>query len=389
MNGPATGRAALLCCLLVYLSLVFTAWPLTAAPAEKAYRSAIARQEKQLLGFLRAFEKLQEQLHPAQFPQLQTDLSQTVGEMFVRLRSELNTLKPPPERQDFHRTWLEAVGRLDTAYGLFVRSDPSGFIGAFRQSRAAFTRARYLLYAIRLDTPILHPYWVLPETVAHLPRLEERVPAQQHPVGISHHPRSSNHGSYSLYVPEQYDPHHHWPLIIALHGAGGANDEYLLTWLRPAKSKGYMVLAPKSLGPTWAIDKPEPDVVSVTSTLMAVRERYAVDPDRILVTGLSDGGTFSYALGARRPHLFGAVAPVAGVLPPWLDMQKAVALPFLIIHGGQDFIFPVAVARLAHATLVENGLTEVTFTELPEWGHAYTYSINETYILPWFERLFE
>ncbi len=380
---------ALLSCLLVYSCVIFMPLPIPAEPVQDDYRSVIARQEVDVLRFLRAFEQVQEQLHPAKFTQLQTDLSQTVGDLFVHLRSELNGLKPSPDRQDFHQTWLEAVGLLDTTYGIFVRSDQSGFIGAFMQSRSAFTQARYLLYEIRLDTPTLHSYWVLPEAVAHLSKLEKRVPAQQQQVGISHHPSSSNHGAYSLYVPEQYDPQHHWPLIIALHGGGGANDEYLLTWLRPAKSKGYIVLAPKSLGPTWAIEKPEPDVVSVTSTLMAVRERYSIDPDRILVTGLSDGGTFSYALGSSRPHLFGAIAPVAGVLPPWLDMQKATSLPFLIIHGGQDFIFPVSVARLAHATLIDNGLTDVTFTELPEWGHAYTYSINETYVLPWFEGLFE
>ena len=380
---------ALLSCLIVCPCVIFVPLPIAAELVQDDYRSVIARQETEVLRFLRAFERVQEQLHPAKFTQLQADLSQTVGELLVRLRSELSSLEPPPERQDFHQTWLEAVGLLDTAYGIFVRSDQAGFIGAFMQSRAAFTQARYLLYAIRLDTPLLHPYWVLPEAVARLPKLEKRVPAQQQQVGIAHHPASSNHGAYSLYVPEQYDPQHHWPLIITLHGAGGAHNEYLLTWLRPAKSKGYIVLAPKSLGPTWAIEKPEPDVVSVTSTLMAVRQRYSIDPDRILVTGLSDGGTFSYALGSSRPHLFSAIAPVAGVLPPWLDMQKATSLPFLIIHGGQDFIFPVAVARLAHATLIDNGLTNVTFTELPEWGHAYTYSINETHILPWFEGLFE
>ncbi len=375
--------------LYCILTILFISLLSSTALGEDDYRSVIARQEGEVLRFLRAFERVQEQLHPAKFTQLQADLSQTVGDLFVRLRSELNTLEPHPERQDFHRTWIEAIGLLDTTYGIFVRSDQTGFIGAFMQSRSAFTQARYLLYQIRLDTPVLHPYWVLPEAVAHLPRLEKLAAAQQHQVGISHYSPSSNHGAYSLYVPEQYNPQHHWPLIIALHGAGGANDEYLLTWLRPAKSRGYIVLAPKSLGLTWAIEKPEPDVVSVTSTLMALRERYAIDPDRILVTGLSDGGTFSYALSASRPNLFGAIAPVAGVLPPWLDMQKAVTLPFLIIHGGQDFIFPVAVARLAHATLIENGLKEVTFTELPEWGHAYTYSINEAYILPWFEGLFE
>ena len=225
--------------------------------------------------------------------------------------------------------------------------------------------------------------------VANLPTLEKKVATKEYQVGVLHHKRSSNHGAYSLYVPENYDPQQHWPLIIALHGGSGANDEYLLTWLRPAKSKGYLVLSPKSLSHTWAVERPDQDVLSITSMLTNVREKYAIDPDRILVTGLSDGGTFSYALSASRPNLFGAVAPVAGVLPPWLDVVKAKALPFLIIHGGQDFIFPVMTARMANATLIGNGFTEVTYKELPEWGHAYTYSINEEIILPWFEGLFE
>ena len=32
-------------------------------------------------------------------------------------------------------------------------------------------------------------------------------------------------------------------------------------------------------------------------------------------------------------------------------------------------------------------VTNVTYKELPDWGHAYPYSINETLLLPWFESL--
>ena len=374
--------------LLCVLTLVLGVQRPSETWADDNYQAIIARQEIQILTFLHAFEKLQEQLHPAKFTQLQADLSQTVGEKFVHLQSELRQLTPPKDRKSFHQTWIEAVGLLDTTYGIFVRSDQSSFIGAFIQSRNAFTRARYLLYNVRQDTPTLQQYWVLPDAVAHLPALEKRSVFDVE-VGILHHKRSSNHSAYSLYVPENYDPQQHWPLIMALHGGSGTNDEYLLTWLRPAKSKGYFVLSPKSLSHTWAIEKPDRDVLSITSILTTIRETYAIDPDRILISGLSDGGTFSYALGASRPNLFGAVAPVAGVLPPWLDMEKAKALPFLIIHGGQDFIFPVMAARMANATLVENGFAEVTYKELPEWGHAYTYSINEEIIVPWFEGLFQ
>ena len=367
--------------------------PITYIPipalAQVDYQLAISRQEEQVLQFLRTFETLQEQLHPAKFTQLQADLSQAFGDQFAQIQSELGNLTPPPERAAFHQTWLEAIGLLAQTYGVFVRSDQSNFISVFIQSRNAFAQARFLLYDIRQHTPILQPYWVLPDAVAELPVLEKRVAGEDTEVGILHHRRSGDHGAYSLYVPENYAPQYEWPLIIALHGGSGAGDEYLLTWLRAAKSRGYFVLSPKSLGPTWASDRPEPDVLSISSILATVSKQYAIDSARILVSGLSDGGTFAYALGTSRPDLFAAVAPVAGVLPQWLDVQKAKAVPFLIVHGGRDFIFPVMIGRMANATLTENGFAEVTYRELPDWGHAYTYSINEELILPWFEGLFE
>jgi hypothetical protein len=35
--------------------------------------------------------------------------------------------------------------------------------------------------------------------------------------------------------------------------------------------------------------------------------------------------------------------------------------------------------------LKQNDFTSLIYKELPDWGHAYTYSINETLVLPWFE----
>ena len=42
---------------------------------------------------------------------------------------------------------------------------------------------------------------------------------------------------------------------------------------------------------------------------------------------------------------------------------------------------------MAREFLEGQEFTHVRYTELPDWGHAYTYSINETLVLPWFEQL--
>ena len=378
---------------ILVTALPASALPASAQPADD-YRSTIERQEAVVLDFLRAFERMQEHLHPDRFPAMQAELMEAFGNRLDRLRTEANALAPPPRFRDFDRTWREAVGLLNTAYGAFTRTDAVRFIPAVFRSRTAFTRVCYLLYEVRHATPTLQPFWGESDAA---PFPDAPRPASE--VGIVHRPASGTHAGYALYVPEQYAtdgqdsepaiPGRRWPLIVALHGAGGSGADYLLTWLRPAKRRGSAVLAPNAHGPTWSIERPERDMVSIGAMIAEVHERYAIDPDRILLTGLSDGGTFTYALGAHRAHTFAALAPVAAVLPPWLDVQRARQLPVLIVHGGRDFIFPVAAARQASATLREAGFVGVTYRELPDWGHAFPYAINADVVLPWFEALFQ
>ena len=82
-----------------------------------------------------------------------------------------------------------------------------------------------------------------------------------------------------------------------LHGGHGRGDDYLLTWLRTAKSAGYIVLSPKSLGGTWSLQQPGVDIRSILSMIETLLDEYNIDIGRIFATGLSDGGSFSYAIG--------------------------------------------------------------------------------------------
>ncbi|MEW6300645.1 MAG: lipase family protein [Thermodesulfobacteriota bacterium] len=354
---------------------------------EEQYYHVIRRQEDQLLPFLRAFEALQEQLHLTKIAQHKQELSDTVGDLFPPLNAALEGLTPPRGHEDFHRQWREALAHLEDAYTSFLTASEFTPLVAYFQSRRAFSLGKYRLYSLRAHLPTLRQYWVLPEDLPRWHELETPTPGVEVPTGVVHRPATDAHGEYSLYVPENYDPGRRWPLIIALHGGHGRGDDYLLTWLRPAKSKGYLVLAPKSLDRTWSIHQPGLDIRSILSIVEELLDEYAIDTGRFFATGLSDGGTFSYAIGLSCPKLFAGIAPIAGVLGPWRIPEESKQLPIFIVHGAKDFIFPVAIARAAHQLFTDNGFTNVTYTELPEWGHAYTYSINETLVLPWFERL--
>ena len=134
------------------------------------------------------------------------------------------------------------------------------------------------------------------------------------PTGFSQHARTSEHGEYTLFVPDDYASGKQWPLIVCLHGGYGEGFEYIWTWLRPGRSHGYILLAPKSLGVTWEMTMQSPDTRSVLAMMREVGQQYSIDPARVYLTGLSDGGIFTYIMGFEQHQLFAGLAPVAGAL---------------------------------------------------------------------------
>jgi phospholipase/carboxylesterase len=371
----------------IWLSLALLFGMSPSLHAADPYPMVIAGQEERLLRFLRTFETFQEELHLAKIDPQRKKLFDSIGNLLPELIAELGGVSVPGDLTAFDTEWKKALGHFENAYMLILTSSTQEFLGAFLQSRREFTQGSYLLYEQRHHLPQLREYWVLPGALSQQSTLETAMTNDPIPIGITHHRQAATHASYSIYVPENYDPNQTWPLVIALHGSHGSGGEYLLTWLRLAKSRGYIVLAPNSRGPTWSIDQPVDDIRSILAMLTAVAETYNVDTRRIFVSGLSDGGTFSYALGLHCPQLFAGIAPIAAVLPDWYPLEPATALPILLIHGAKDYIFPVTLARAAHSRFQDNQFDQVTYIELPDWGHAFTYSINEAHVQPWFAGL--
>jgi phospholipase/carboxylesterase len=196
-----------------------------------------------------------------------------------------------------------------------------------------------------------------------------------------------HHGGFALYVPEHYTADHPWPLIITLHGASGNGRDFLWTWVREAKSLGYLLVAPSSQDTTWGPD----DDAGLLEIIAWMKQRYRVASDRILLTGLSDGATFTLLYGLGHPDVYRALAPLCGVLHPANEalgnMERARGMPIYLVHGAQDFLFPVQLARMARDQLVTAGAL-LEYRELPELSHTYPHPRTENVrILHWFEAL--
>ena len=63
--------------------------------------------------------------------------------------------------------------------------------------------------------------------------------------------------------------------------------------------------------------------------------------------------------------------------------SRASGKPIYLVHGALDFLFPVALARLARDTLTEAG-ARLEYRELAELSHTYPRAENVR-ILRWFE----
>ncbi len=192
-------------------------------------------------------------------------------------------------------------------------------------------------------------------------------------------------GGYSLYVPEYYSPDRAWPVVFALHGGGGIGRAFLWNWLRDARSFGAILVSPTSIGPTWALNGPDPDSPNFARILADLDARYAIDPSRLLLTGMSDGGTFAYVSGLEPTSPFTHLAPAEAAFHPMLaamaDPERLSGLPIHITHGALDWMFPIDMAREAEAMLRTAG-ADVTYLEIEDLSHCYPREINPA-VLRW------
>ncbi len=357
--------------------------------ASDNYSEQVSSYEPGLLNFLNTFEAIQEEVRPGELRGLQARLVAATGDLFRRFNNEFGSITPPEDRAEFHKQFLIGVAALERAMNLFMAEPSQHWVEIFLRSRSSLVRGLYTLYDLRAELPTLGRHFAI-EGAESVAADQPRDSANTAPVGFTHFERQGNRSDYSLYVPENYSPSREWPVIICLHGGYGQGYEYIWTWLRSARTKGYILLSPKSFVETWTMTVGSPDTRSVMQMLDEVAAKYSIDRSRIYLTGLSDGGIFTYIMGLEKHEKFTALAPVAGALhmaaDPLLRTGSGRELPIFVIHGVHDFIFPVTFTRQTNELLTSLQYN-IKYEELPDWGHALTYSINERLVMPWFESL--
>ena len=342
-----------------------------------------------LLQSLEALGFIARRLNPPDFGRVM----HAAGTPDQALRAELLRLAGWPEEFDHLRAPLQTASdaALEAFEGLRAVQQGNGdLVAVFRALRHA-PRAQEALYPLAAKLPPVSSFFTDPdlrEDAGLLARLAE--PAQQD-TGILHdHNEPGSRGGFSLYVPEYYTPDRAWPLVMALHGGSGNGRGFLWSWLRDARSHGAILIAPTATGSpptksTWALMGEDTDSPNLARILDIVRSRCNVDPDRLLLTGMSDGGTFCYVSGLESASPFTHLAPVAATFHPLMaemaNAERLRGLPVFLVHGRLDWMFPVQVARQTRDALAAAG-AEITYREIDDLSHCYPREMNAS-ILSW------
>ncbi|WP_293676005.1 hypothetical protein [uncultured Phenylobacterium sp.] len=315
-------------------------------------------------------------LHP---PQLAAVVD-AIGAADAPLRAARPRLEAWPEALADVRDPLGAAA--DAALAAFDglrEAAVSQDVGTAYRALGQLPRAQEHLYPL---SPLLPPVSRFFLDIAHREdaALQARLANPAPETGIFHFANERGEkGGVSLYVPETYDPATAHPLVVALHGGSGHGRAFLWSWLREARTRGVILAAPTAVGQTWAISGPDPDTPNLTEMVEAVSSRWRVDPARILLTGMSDGGTFSYVSGLEPDSPFTHLAPVSAAFHPMLaqmaDPGRIAGLPIHVTHGSLDWMFPVSMAREAVQALTAAGAS-VTWREIEDLSHTYPREIN-------------
>ena len=340
-----------------------------------------------LLSALEALENARRHLHPINIAGLVASAAQCRQPLADGLAA-FESMDWPERLERFAGYSGEAAGHatqaLEGLAGAASLDNPA--MGAYR-ALGKLSRATEALYPVSAMLPAVSRYFVHPDhrdDAALARRLANADPGRDE-VGIIHSDnRTDQRGGFSVYVPEYYDGEP-CPLVIALHGGSGHGRSFLWTWLRDARTRGAILVSPSSRAATWSLMGPDIDSSSLDAMVEQVKANWNVDEERVLLTGISDGGTFCYLSGLRDDAPFTHLAPCAASFHPMLlemaSGSRMNRLPVYLIHGALDWMFPVEVAQTARDALSAAG-ADVVYREIEDLSHTYPWEENDR-IIDW------
>jgi predicted esterase len=181
---------------------------------------------------------------------------------------------------------------------------------------------------------------------------------------------------YALNVPANYNPSKRYQVRFQLHGGVGGreNNQPRGTGESPLQGAEQIYVVPYSWSesPWWSDDQ----VLNLAAITDAVKRMYNVDENRVVVAGVSDGGTGAYYLGMRDTTPYASFLPLNGFIMVISngDIDDGQVFPnnlrnkpMFVINGGKDPLYPAAQVEPYVKHLM--AAVDIEYHPQPDAGH--------------------
>jgi polyhydroxybutyrate depolymerase len=168
---------------------------------------------------------------------------------------------------------------------------------------------------------------------------------------------------YIIHIPKNDEKTKPIPLVIMLHGMGGSALNALREtgWSAKADQESFIIVYPEATRPdpkkppslsknpqSWndgsgrfhSAEKKIDDVAFLKAIIDQVKKDHRVDPQRIFITGFSNGASMTFRAGAELSNQIAAIAPNAGAC--WTETPKLERpISICYITGTADTLNPL------------------------------------------------
>jgi predicted esterase len=193
-----------------------------------------------------------------------------------------------------------------------------------------------------------------------------------------------------VFVPQNYDPHKKYPLLVILHGYSDTTSWDRNWYHEPIVTEDpCIVLTPKcpiteqeGWGNSW-LSEISPMMQKTFEMMSLAKKAFNLDTSRFYIGGTSMGAIGIYGVLEKKPGLFTAAYLECGAG----DVKIAPLLtktPLWIFHGDMDYTVPVYNDRMMYQSVLQNDGKCIRYTEYKGVGHnVWDYTKNETTLTSW------
>jgi hypothetical protein len=158
---------------------------------------------------------------------------------------------------------------------------------------------------------------------------------------------------YAVTVPAGYDPSRHYQLRFQLHGGvmGRSTNQPRNSGdigALAGAEQFYVIPYGWTEAPWWSDDQ----LLNMNAIVDALKRTYNIDENRVVVSGVSDGGTGAYYLAMRETTPFASFLPLNGFIMVLANIDTGIHdqlypnnlrnKPMYVVNGGRDRLYPTS-----------------------------------------------